>query len=114
MNSEFLLLVSAEFAARSRSLRELLERAARTDGMRLARDVEQFLDGLDDLRRGAEAAGVYRNPSTPQELRSVEALNTKQAARVLGCSDQNIRARCKRGSLDAHKESGKWLIYLEE
>ena len=112
MKSEFLLLVSAEFAARSRYLRELLERSARTDGLRLARDVEDFLDGLDDLRRGAEAAGVYNNPSTPRELLSVEALNVKQAARVLGCTEQNIRARCGRGSLEAHKNSGRWVIYL--
>lgn len=112
MKSEFLLLVSAEFAARSRYLRELLERSARTDGLRLARDVEQFLDGLDDLRRGAEAAGIYNNSSTPRELLSVEALNVKQAARVLGCTEQNISARCRRGSLDAHKDSGRWVIYL--
>ena len=105
-------LTFQQAAAIATPLRELLEQMSRTNCAPLPPDLLQLLNRFDACRRAVDAAGVYRNPDTVSELRPVQALNTKQAARVLGCSTQNIRARSKRGSLDAHKESGKWKIYL--
>lgn len=112
MEAEGVVLPVPLAAALAVRLRQWVTAEARDNGVRVGGELVWFLDACDGCRRAVEATEVYRNSSTASELRSVEALNTKQAARVLGCSDQNIRARCKRGSLDAHKESGKWVIYL--
>ena len=99
-------------AALAVRLRQWVTAEARENGQRVGGELLWFLDACDGCRRAVEATEVYNNSSTARELLPVEAFNTKQAARVLGCTVQNISARCRRGSLDAHMDSGKWVIYL--
>jgi hypothetical protein len=112
MTMDEIALTFQQAAAIATPLRQLLEQLSRTNSAPLPPDLVQLLNRFDACRRAVDAAGVYRNPSTVSELRPVQSVNVKQAARVLGCSEQNVRARCKRGSLDAHLDGGRWKIYL--
>lgn len=41
---------------------------------------------------------------------SHELVDTVTAARLLGCTPENVRALCRRGRLDAQQAGGRWLI----
>ncbi|GGL09698.1 hypothetical protein GCM10011588_25100 [Nocardia jinanensis] len=39
-----------------------------------------------------------------------DALDVATVAEQLGCSHENVRALCRRGTLPARRQSGRWLI----
>ncbi|WP_373279123.1 MULTISPECIES: helix-turn-helix domain-containing protein [Gordonia] len=39
-----------------------------------------------------------------------DLIGTEQAAQRLGCSPENVRALCRRGSLPAVRHAGRWMI----
>ncbi|WP_404314351.1 helix-turn-helix domain-containing protein [Prescottella equi] len=47
---------------------------------------------------------VVRAISTPKQL------DTDTAAAVLGCTPENVRALCRRGSLQGQRIGGRWVI----
>lgn len=105
------LVLSFDLAAvlGSGRLRHLIEADARTSGYQLPAEVVVLLDRLEDTRRAVAAA---RNPPSVDELRPVEDATVKQAAARLGCSEANVRARLKRGSLPGWHDGRRWHVEL--
>ena len=73
------------------------------------------LDVLAALERLAEAVraheyGLAGCGTRPEGLRSPETESVAEAARRLGCSEQNVRRRLQRGTLPGWHDGRRWHV----
>lgn len=68
----------------------------------LERDLSSSADSSVDVT--SELALPQPDPEWSQ------LLDTEAAAEALGCSPENVRALCRRGTLPARLASGRWVI----
>ena len=128
------MLLDLAFAARFAKWRQIHEAEARRAGVRLDADEVEFFDACDRalavvaawnvagkvakteiskvartgtfgmVRNGSE----YRNGHVGVDRSSMVDVN--EAARILGCSDRNIRPRLSRGTLPGRRGPGGWRV----
>jgi Helix-turn-helix domain len=99
-------------------LRRLAEQRARLDGTTIDRRLLDLLDAMESVGRAHRAReATEATPSNPEALETRRAVapsaalwNVSQTAEHLGCSRQNVTARCRRGTIPAVKRLGRWLV----
>ncbi|MFI8773743.1 helix-turn-helix domain-containing protein [Gordonia sp. NPDC062954] len=66
------------------------------------------------LARSGECSEAPTTEQTPDTVVSLShsdgTIGTDQAARLLGCSRENVRGLCRRGALPAIQVAGRWQI----
>ncbi|AUM17200.1 MULTISPECIES: helix-turn-helix domain-containing protein [Rhodococcus] len=70
------------------------------------RALARLLTSATDSGRGTPEPA----PADDLSVSSHELVDTVTAARILGCTPENVRSLCRRGRLDAQQAGGRWLI----
>lgn len=76
--------------------------------LQLSAHLERFSTGTADHGSTALPQENSSLPSVPTVL--VDPVSTQDAARTLGCTDNAIRQRLRRGTLPGHRIAGRWWI----
>jgi len=90
-------------------LRRVLEVEFRRGGARLPRAVDLWLADLE-----AERRAVRISQGCTTTFRRTHPVTVNEYAALVGTSPQAVRAKCRRGTLDAELVGGAWLIYPRE
>jgi len=108
------VLIAADDAAfLSAALRKLIELSDRGGGRAVARVYELERELARSATRSA--IGTAERARTPApEISRVQLIDTSTAAAQLGCSERNVRAMAARGSLNAQRVGGRWLVDAAE
>lgn len=90
-------------------LRALVERDARANGYALPTQLVAFLSECESVRRAVAATPV--SSAEVDRFPPGDPVTVKQFAEHTGTTVQNVRQRCRRGTLDAWRDDrGRWLI----
>lgn len=97
-------------------LRRLVEEDARRSGIVLPAQVVGFLTELEAVRRAVDAAGAPSvSPVEADRFPQVEGVSVTTFAAATGTTVQNVRQRCRRGTLDCWRnDRGAWRIDPKE
>lgn len=115
------VITTARVAAAIAPTVEALAREARRNGQRLDDEVATWLSEIRRVAheharrrlapRSADVPSVAPERSAPAPSPVRDRLTTAEAARVLGCSERNVRALLHRDGLQGTKdERGRWWV----
>ena len=98
-----------------RLCRSAIRQAARTDGIAALPWLLELEAAAVLAVERADGMAVYRSSSPQPGLSCMDdLLTTTPAAQRLGISARAVRAACERGSLEAKRRKGQWLIPADE
>jgi excisionase family DNA binding protein len=82
------------------------------DGAPVARRLLVLLDSLREARAVSCAAQLAQlaNVAGSSESIPTDLITAKEAAKLMGCSEANIRSRADRGSLWSMKDGTQWRL----
>ena len=100
------VLVTADVAVVLCQLLEPPLRWAQANGLRLATPVALTVEALQILAARPGSSGISGIPAEEVAATIPSVVTTSQMARLLGCSERNITARARRGTLPGARKTG--------